>query len=267
MLKIKTDDIAVGSAMPYQASMIDWLKQNEYQQNGGIISAIIGQYAENGLLACWGAIDSVIGSTHTITAGNIFYEGYFYYTSYSIIVLGPGEVVVGNIVSSFPNTHDPVTFSDSSTHNVHEQLRIVWSAGASGSGDFDFDALTYINDKWHVIGTTGEPTFQNGMTQYSGTNASIVAFKQHLNFVQLKGELIVPNTVTANSTIFTLPSGYYSTTEDRIVLALFKNLTTSEFGFCPLYITASGNVGVAIPFTLFAGNSLISLDGISLSIS
>ena len=145
MIRIKTEDIAIGSAMPYQGSMIDWLQFGVIQDNDAVIAAICnGQTVAGYILS--GAVKTGTTSV-SITAGNVNYGGFNYATPAATLTLSGSQVVVGTITKSYPlvGTFDPVTFSDGTTHNVHEAATIVWSAGASGSADVNYDDFVILN--------------------------------------------------------------------------------------------------------------------------
>jgi hypothetical protein len=57
----------------------------------------------------------------------------------------------------------------------------------------------------HLVGTAGEPPFQNGWQNIGGGGSEAGFFKDALGIVHLKGNLIGP---TSGSAAFTLPEGY-----------------------------------------------------------
>jgi hypothetical protein len=57
----------------------------------------------------------------------------------------------------------------------------------------------------HVVGTTGEPPFENGWTNFGTSWSEAGFFKDGLGFVHLKGTI---SSGTLNTTAFTLPAGY-----------------------------------------------------------
>ena len=152
MLKINTSNVSSGQAMPFKSSMLDWIQENALFQDTQLVNAI-----SNGNLPISaagtiisGCDETISGSVHTISAGYIFSSN-VYQTDGGIITLGSGQVVVCNIVSSYTSGNDPVTFSNGNTYNVHQSIKIELSAGASGSGDFDFSSLAYLRGKWTNI--------------------------------------------------------------------------------------------------------------------
>jgi hypothetical protein len=212
MLKIKTSDISLGSAMPYQASMIDWLNAADAADNTALVAGLSNNNAPT-KYCLQGAVLSGAGP-YNITQGYVIISGQIYSTSaITGLNVGAGQVIVGNITSAYPlvGTFDPVTFSDGVTHNVHEFNYIVWSAGASGSGDIDFSELTYLRSQWQT------PTYASGWAGYTYVNDTPAQFKKDAisNKVIMRGctRALIAN---VNTTILTLPSGYIPNTEKFI---------------------------------------------------
>ena len=187
MLKIKTTDIAIGSAMPYQSSMIDWLHVNDKYTHWAISAALSNNHDITNLVL-EGCIDTVVGSTHTITDGFIYSGNEIFVANNNVVTLGAGQVVICTITESF-GAADPVTFSDGTLHSVHSIKTIEFSAGTSGSGNFDFTDLQYLN-----IPVTTQGTY----CQYS----------KKLNKVTIQGLIgsgYEAVTDSAGSTSWTLP--------------------------------------------------------------
>lgn len=271
MKYINVNDIALGAAMPYQKNMEIWKFLSTINDNGAIVAGLTNGNTPP-YLVLYGCTSTVVGSTYTIAAGAIVAGGIVVFTAATTITLAPGQVIKGTITQTYPQvgTYDPVTFSDGTTHNVYAESTIVWT-GATSGGDFDYDNLVFYNDKWHNIGATGEPIFKGGTSQNAGTNASIVAFRKDSRNLYLKGVLRVPNTVGINTTVFTVPTGYFSTTENRTVQVLVQDLTTNGFTTIPLLLSCAspnaGNIGVGSSFTGFGSDAIIFLDGIVFPIS
>jgi hypothetical protein len=65
---------------------------------------------------------------------------------------------------------------------------------------------TVILDTWHLIGSGGQPAFQNGWVNYAASNLGPVGFRKDLfGKVRLKGCM---KSGTSNTVAFTLPVGY-----------------------------------------------------------
>jgi hypothetical protein len=143
MKKINTTPITTGSAMPFKSGSLEHL-QSAYQEP--LIDIVQTFEARNDTEGFPNYTTPVImyGCRRTgigVSQGVVAYGTELYRAQAANITLGLGQVVVGTITTTyFTGTNaDPVTFSDSTNNNVHEIREIVWSAGTSGSGDFDFD--------------------------------------------------------------------------------------------------------------------------------
>lgn len=91
-----------------------------------------------------------------------------------------------------------------------------WSQSANGfegTAEYTFADFELVGssvgvapEPWHVVGSPGEPAFQNGWVNYdTGTNAQASFYKDPHGVVRVKG--LVKNGVI-NAPVFTLPVGY-----------------------------------------------------------
>lgn len=143
MKKINTTPITTGSAMPFKSGSLEHL-QSAYQEP--LIDIVQTFEARNDTEGFPNYTTPVImyGCRRTgigVSQGVVAYGTELYRAQAANITLGFGQVVIGTITTTYltATNADPVTFSDSTNNNVHEIREIVWSAGTSGSGDFDFD--------------------------------------------------------------------------------------------------------------------------------
>jgi hypothetical protein len=108
------------------------------------------------------------------------------------------------------------------------------------------DAITQ-SEAFHIVGTAGEPAFQNGWHNFGGSFSKGGFFKDALGIVHLKGNLTGGGSGT---TAFTLPEGYRPT-EDLVMPAaggvagpVAANLSVLQDG--QLQVTCEGLVACAI---------------------
>ena len=155
MKKIKTSNIIAGSAMPLKSGSLDHLQSANQE---GIFSLAQSElFQRNGVSAGYGSPQAlyglgytVSGSTWSIESGCLVFGTEMYLCDSTVgITLGVGQVVIGTITTTFltATNADPVVFSDSTSNNVHEIRKIVWSAGTSGSGSFNFTDIQYLG-RW-----------------------------------------------------------------------------------------------------------------------
>jgi len=178
MLKIKTTDIAAGAAMPLKSGSLYWLQRAIQFNDWFIVNALTNSNLPANPIILWGCVETISGTTHTITDGALILGNEIYYVNAATITLGVGQVVVGTITTEYYTgvNADPVTFSNGIQHNVHESRTITLSANTSGSSTFNFANVSYFNDTWHEVGATGQPAYiapfsanslnSNGALQY-----------------------------------------------------------------------------------------------------
>jgi hypothetical protein len=264
---LNTSDIAVGAAMPFKSGMLDFMSYDQLQNSRNILRGItnnsnIGEGTVN-IFCLNGARSTVVGTTYTIEGGSHYFNLKFYNSEPITITLSPGQAIIGNIVKSNPfvgASSDPVIFSDSSSHNVLDFYQIVWSAGTSGSGDFDYNDLIYFNDVWHTIGATGEPAYENSYVAASSATiiGSGIAYKKdYSGKVEFKGGC--SKTPLTTSDVFTLPVDYRPT-YNKSFMAISSD--TAGVNPCLVKITAStGKVNVT-PLSP-SGLGVISFESLS----
>lgn len=103
-------------------------------------------------------------------------------------------------------------------------------------------------DDWHVIGTTGEPAFQNAWINFNANAPEFAAFwKDSAGIVRLRG-IIKSGTIAL--TAFTLPKGYWPLGTRRFAVG-----SAGAYGQIDVTIT-----GTVIP--TIGSNTWVSLDGV-----
>lgn len=106
------------------------------------------------------------------------------------------------------------------------------------------------SEDWHIVGTEGEPAFQNGWVQYSWDHPQISFYKDNYGIVHLKG---LTKSGTANTIIYTLPVGYRP--KENMHLIIQGNQTDPV---CTAHVYANGDVKERT-----GDNVWMTLDGIS----
>lgn len=181
MKKINTTPITTGSAMPFKSGSLEHLQSANQE---GIFSLAQSElFQRNGVVvgyanpqAIYGLGYSVFGSTWSIESGCLIFGNEMYLCDETIgLTLGIGQVVIGTITTTYltATNADPVTFSDSTNNNVHEIRKIVWSAGTSGSGSFNFSSIQYLG-RWleqtysasDLTASTGNWTIPGGAADF-----------------------------------------------------------------------------------------------------
>jgi len=159
MRKIKTSDITTGVGMPIKSGTLDQLQLAYQEALDALAKLNVGLSANDSTNyhVLYGCVNSGSGTSYVISAGAIYYNGEIYLTSAQNITTTGSNVVVGTITTTFNTTNaDPVTFTDSSSKNVHEIRKIVWSNASSGSGNVNFSSIKYYTYQFRGnVGNTG----------------------------------------------------------------------------------------------------------------
>jgi len=210
---LNTSNIVAGAAMPLKKGIVDYLYYDELQNARNIIDGITNEQnlGSSNPFCLQGMIATISGSTYNITAGCALYQAKMYSSNPTTITLTSGQVVIGTLVTINPfvgTTQDPVTFSNGIAYDVLDYTYIEWSAGTSGSGDFNFANVSYLHDQWHAVGATSEPAYQGAWASNGSSTVNGLRFKvdRISNRVYLSGSATI-NSNTA-SIVFYLPTSY-----------------------------------------------------------
>lgn len=129
---------------PFTGYSLDFLQTASDDNIAGIIEAlvtkILGAYSLTVPYVISGCVLS--DSNKDVTAGTLFYGGKFYETT---SVNGTTNVARFILTKTQDATADPITFSDSTTGNVHDIYKYVATDAASG-GDFIATDLIYLSN-------------------------------------------------------------------------------------------------------------------------
>jgi hypothetical protein len=229
MKKIKTTDIIAGSAMPLKSGSLDHL-QSAYQEP--LIDIVQTFEANNDTegFPNYGTPIIMYGNRWTglgVSQGVLVYGTEIYRCPAQNITLGFGQVVIGTITTTYltATNADPVIFSDATSNNVHEIRQIVWSAGTSGTGDFDLDDCV-LWGRWIDV-----PFNSSYLSASSGTWTSISAdFNLRYKFI---GRTVfiyfdVKGSLSATPSNVTIGIPFNSDFKDKMtVIALYTDAVTS----------------------------------------
>jgi hypothetical protein len=144
--KIKTDSIVDPSIQqPFTGKSLNFLQQWNEDSNLAIIRAIIGDDNYGiGPFALFGLKDTGTNPVVNIAAGYMLYDGELFGCSGLSTTLTGSNVVVCTVTETFDMGIDPVTFTDLVPRNVHSIRNVVLSQGLTGTADFDYSSMTFI---------------------------------------------------------------------------------------------------------------------------
>lgn len=122
--------------------------QLSYQEGfTAIVKALIGpSYNPSTVYILYGVENSGVYPSYVITDGVVFYNGEIYYVdATSFTATGSNVAVFSTITSQYTTFADPVTFSDTTTHNIHNIVKMQLTQAASGSGISDYATAFRMN--------------------------------------------------------------------------------------------------------------------------
>lgn len=133
---------------PFVGPSLEFLQQWNTDQNFAILRALIGDINYGiGPFAIYGMRNTGSGANFIIGAGFLVFDGELYACAGITVTTTGSDVIVGTVTSGFDTGIDPIEFTDLVPRSVHQIKTIVLSAGATGSADFDYSAMTFIQDK------------------------------------------------------------------------------------------------------------------------
>lgn len=234
MKQLITSNVTSTVSMPLQGTTLQFLEDSRKELILALAKTIIGDwssYSTSTPYVLYGCRNSGSGSTYTISAGAILYNGeVFLVPAASFTTSGSNVAVVSN-VTTYLSGVDPVTFSDANTYNIHQDKTYAIVSASSGSGAFNYADVVFLNTPTYV-------TYASNYGDYA-SGADRLNYIRQGNKVTINGDF-TRNSFAAATTVFTLPSGYRPT-----VNTLYKsvyNITDNNMTY--LQIDTSGNVSL-----------------------
>jgi hypothetical protein len=159
MKKLDLSSVSATNQFPVKEGTFDFLQAAYQEALAGLGNAILGGKTDisNGY-RLYGCLNSGSGLNYVIGAGAIYFGGEVFLVPAATFTAAAGQVAIGNIViTQYTTNADPVTFTDAVARNVHNIRQIVFTAGTSGAGLFDYSTLreTMIGLKSDVEASLG----------------------------------------------------------------------------------------------------------------
>lgn len=214
----------------------------------------------------YGCVNSGSGSTYTISAGAVYYQGEIFFVPAASFTASIGTAVASIVMTPVADSrHDPIWMTDGSTPNVHFERTIIISDAVSGSGVADFVDIVPIQsfDGIHIVGASGEPVFESGWINHTVADYGYLQFtKDSLGYVCLQGA-VKSGTLGSTNPIFHLPAGFRPLTQ-RIFLCAGFNISPTTAALQRVFVYPDGKVSVpADTAANYVGdNTIVSLDGV-----
>lgn len=184
MKKLDLSAVTSTTQFPVKEGTFDFLQAAYQEALAGLGNAILGGKTDiaNGY-RLYGCLNSGSGLNYVISAGAVYFGGEVFLVPAATFTAAAGQVAIANIVTTQYTTNaDPVTFTDSVARNVHNIRQVVFSAGTSGAGLFDYSNLreTMIGLKQQVstLGATYTVKFVQDLAIFfsSSTVSTAISF-------------------------------------------------------------------------------------------
>lgn len=172
MKKINTSNVTSTAKQPLLGRSITHLTEGIVETFDSVLKKIMYSYSAGDVVILEGLVDSgTAGVNFNISAGSVYYNGEVYQVAAASGVYA-GTVAVLTLTTTY-QSGDPVTFTDGSSHSVHEINKMVISNAVSGSGTKDYTSCKKLiaNPVFAKLTTVGSGAASTSFT-LTGWDAS-----------------------------------------------------------------------------------------------
>jgi hypothetical protein len=143
MRKLKITNITNSAAMPVKSGSLEHIQLAAQEAISSTVKGLLNEtYDPTKGYILHGCVNSGTGANYVISAGAVYINGEVYQIDAASFSISGSNVAVGVITTTSYTGNgvnaDPVAFTDGNTYNVHDIRKIVFQAGLSGSGAFDY---------------------------------------------------------------------------------------------------------------------------------
>ena len=162
MRKVKTTDISASVGMPFKSGTLTHLQLAYQEALTALSKHQLGTVNNTTAYVLYGCVNSGDLTNYEISAGAVYYNGEIYLVPAAVFSVVGGNVAVGTITTTYYTSAsaDPVTFTDTVPHNVHEIRQIVIASHVSGSGTANYS--NFIFNEWTLADQTSVATVDSG---------------------------------------------------------------------------------------------------------
>lgn len=147
MKKLSVSPISNSAQFFPKKGTLEFLQLQHRETTASTIISLIGPtYSTSTIYVLYGVVNSGTYPAYVITAGAVFYNGEIYdVDAASFTATGSNVAVFSTVQTQYATDADPCTFSDATTHNIHNIIKMQLTAGASGSGLANYSAAVFLN--------------------------------------------------------------------------------------------------------------------------
>jgi hypothetical protein len=175
----------------------------------------------------WGCINTGTGDSYVVSAGAVFYAGEIYLVDAATFTLNANVAIFSPITTQYQTNADPVTFSDSSVHNIHDIRKTAVVAGTTGTMNFlaAKGILEFLPKQLNAI--------QSGALTITGTYPNLtfdVPANQTNYKILYSGVIAVPNVSAGNGDDVVISFADIGTANYTVSGTIVSNITSSAAG-------------------------------------
>jgi hypothetical protein len=236
---------------------LDFLQNASEEMFISLVRALIGPtYDSTDIYMLQGGEVSTSGPNYAYGAGLIIYGGELYrLKAVNIPILG-FLTAQCNFVDTYLSGTDPTLFTDLNTYNVHQDRHIEIVSGTSGSGDFNYSDIIFLEG----VSTL---SLQTNYFNYSTYGS---ACRVHLrgNVVTFSGGILIDSGAATGQTMFTLDKRFRPVGNDRYIYTHIEPFGAEMRTAILKVAAATGIVSIfSVDTTPWTGGPVLSLEGVS----
>jgi len=146
MKKLNVTPISDSAQMPLKKGTLQFLQDANLEVVAATMKALIGVlYNPDTVYVMFGCKNTGTDPNYIISAGAVFYQGEIFLVD-AISFSTSGNTAIFQIITTQYGTFaDPVTFTDSTVHNVHDIRKVQVIAGTTGTGIADYSQGSFLN--------------------------------------------------------------------------------------------------------------------------
>lgn len=163
--------ITNSAKMPIKKGTLQFIQDSHKENLADFLRAVIGStYNGAKFYVLYGCENSGSGSNYIISAGAVFFAGEVFRVDANTFTVGSGQVAKFTFnQTQYTTDADPVTFTDASTHNVHNIRKYTVAAGTS-DGLTDYSLAVFgkfydpfdVTDAWTLRSDVTDVTVSGG---------------------------------------------------------------------------------------------------------
>lgn len=137
MKKLDVSSVTNSAQMKLKSGTLQFLQDANAEALAAICQGLIGSaYSASQVYILWGCVNSGSGTSYVISAGAVFYAGEIYLVDAATFTLSGNVAIFSPITTQYQVNADPMTFSDSSVHNIHNIRKMRIIGGTTGTIDY-----------------------------------------------------------------------------------------------------------------------------------